>query len=232
MGANSQHAGRWIPAVAAAAVLALGACVLEGLTRGGRNGAVNEEPGAASEPAGRGEAPADLGGWRTVPQGRDLLVKAEDVRRLVGKMELGEGPDNADVLGPGGERATVHFVWVRDKACAEGEDPGLHMAEFELRVEQAGTYYPWARVWWTDSCGNSIVVLLQGEGQERPLRWEVTDDTARWWHWLPLAGSDGVALEPGVYRVTVQNREDGARLSRILFTRRSYGSYKPATPEG
>jgi hypothetical protein len=47
-----------------------------------------------------------------------------------------------------------------------------------------------------------------------------------------VAGEAGLQLEKGTYRLIVKNREDGARLSRVLFCARSYAVYKPETPEG
>jgi hypothetical protein len=60
----------------------------------------------------------------------------------------------------------------------------------------------------------------------------VQDGTLESWHWLPVAGPEGVTLEQDTYRLAVVNREDGARLSRLFFSGRSYESYKPETPEG
>ena len=148
------------------------------------------------------------------------------------QMTLATAPDNEKVLDDTGQRAEVHFVWVEDKACAKGEDPADHKALFELEVEEPGLYYPWARVWWTDSCGDSIVVSIQCEDEQEPTRWEITDGTHAWWHWLRLAGSGGVELKRGTYAVIVENREDGARLSRILFSGSDYESHMPSTPEG
>ena len=172
-----------------------------------------------------------MGSW-TATRAVRILVKAEDVRGLDGKMMLAQDLDNERVLDSAGQRAKVRFVWVEDKASAEDEDPGVHKAHFELVVEQPGTYYPWARVWWKDSCGDSIAVLIERQEEAGPLRWEVTDGTHGWWHWLPLAGSGGVELKGGTYSVTVENREDGARLSRILLSDRDYESYMPSGPEG
>jgi len=188
--------------------------------------------GAAGLQIGQGAEKDPVAAWRTVQPSDVLLVKAEEVLELQGKMKVGTDLDNERGLAADGNRAAVHFVWVEDKACEEGEDPAQHRAVFELRVDKAGTYYPWARVWWTDSCGDSIVVLIQHEGDAAPTRWEITDGTHEWWHWLRLAGSDGVELKEGSYTVTVENREDGARLSRILFSERSYKAYMPSAPEG
>ena len=185
--------------------------------------------GTNTPPAG-GQRTATAG-WAVVPA-PPLLVKAEDALGLDGKMALEEGLDNEQVTGSSGQRAKVRFVGVEDKACAKGEDPAVHKARFELVVKQPGSYYPWARVWWKDSCGDSIAVLIQHRDDGEPTRWEITDGTHGWWHWLPLAGSSGVELKQGSYAVIVGNREDGARLSRILFSLKDYETYMPSGPEG
>ena len=59
-----------------------------------------------------------------------------------------------------------------------------------------------------------------------------TDGTHEWWHWLRVTDAGGIKLDKGTITVKVQNREDGARLGRILFATRDYESYMPSTPEG
>ncbi len=198
-------------------------------------------PGSRGTVPGTGDAAPDenpggqesgLAAWTASPGSPPLLMRAEDVEKLYGKMKLTAGPDNENVLDDAGRRASVDFVWVEDKACAKGEDPAVHRARFELVVDEPGTYYPWARVWWKDSCGDSLAVSIQHQDDEEPTRWQITDGSHQWWHWLCLAGSGGVELKRGTYAVVVENREDGARLSRILFSRKEYESYMPSSPEG
>lgn len=147
--------------------------------------------------------------------------------------------DNNDVSAASGERLEVSYVWCREDGRAE-EDAGPaegsvssaeQAAVFDLVVPETRTYYPWARVWWEDSCGNSIIVSLQGEG-EQAHEFVVQGGTLQWWHWLPVAGEAGLELKRGTYRLLVRNREDGARLSRVLFCTKRYDVYKPETPEG
>lgn len=195
------------------------------------NGGGNEPAVATGNAIDPGDEEIDFGAW-TIQPVAGLLLKAEDALELRGKMKLERAEDNKGVLDAGGDRAAVQFVLVEDEACGENEDPSLHAATFELRVDKAGVYYPWARTWWMDSCGDSISVAIQLQDSQTPTKWEITDGTYEWWHWLALAGSDGVELKQGVYTVTVENREDGARLSRILFSTRDYETSVPTTPEG
>ena len=82
------------------------------------------------------------------------------------------------------------------------------------------------------SCANSIDVHVQREG-EKPAELRRVDSTYKTWQWVPLMGAEGsLELKEGLYTVTVQNREDGARLSRLLFTTKGYDIYTPTRPEG
>jgi hypothetical protein len=147
-------------------------------------------------------------------------------------MVQGEDADNRSVLDSAGQRARVKFVWVPDDTYGEDEDATASRAVFEVKVTEAGVYYPWARVCWQDGCGNSIEVLVQREG-EQPVQLQRTDGTYKTWQWVPLSGDQpALDLKPGTYIVTIVNREDGARVSRLLFTTRDSKSYRPATPEG
>jgi hypothetical protein len=101
-----------------------------------------------------------------------------------------------------------------------------------MEVPAAGTYYPWARVWWEDGCGDSIEVIWGRDGEPPAASPTLQDGTHESWHWLPLAGPAGVKMQKGPYKLVVRNREDGARLSRVFFSGKSYESYKPETPEG
>lgn len=177
--------------------------------------------------------------WAQFAARRQFTVLAEDAVKLEGAMQLQTGPDNEGVTGPDGQPAKVRFTWCADDGCAEEEkeDAAIagaaadHWAEFDMNVPAGGVYYPWARVWWQDSCGNSIVVRWGRDGGMSD-SFVVQDGTLESWHWLPVAGPEGIRLSKGAYRLAVVNREDGARLSRILFSGKSYETYKPETPEG
>lgn len=183
--------------------------------------------------------PSAAAAWARFKPGADILARAEDVLELRGLMTRDEGPDNKGLVTASGEPVRVAYVWCKDDGHAEKDrdketgPPEVedHSAVFSLTVPETRLYYPWARVWWEDSCGNSIFVVLEHEGQ-KVQEYVVQDGTCEWWHWLPVTGESGLQLEKGTYRLTVRNREDGARLSRILFCTRSYAVYKPETPEG
>jgi hypothetical protein len=183
-------------------------------------------------------SPSAAGAWAQYRPASGLVVRAEDEVELRGLMTLEQCPDNKGVLTAAGEPATVKYVWCKDDGHTKAEageasrtPPQEHSAVFELSVPETRTYFPWARVWWEDGCGNSMFVVLEREGQKAQ-EFVVEDGTFQFWHWLPVAGETGLPLEKGTYRLVVKNREDGARLSRILFCTRSYAVYKPETSEG
>ncbi|KPK62475.1 MAG: hypothetical protein AMK73_06050, partial [Planctomycetes bacterium SM23_32] len=194
---------------------------------------------AAAGPAAGAEATSGAGDWAGFASARDVMVRAEDVAELTGAMTLEEGQDNEEVTTESGERATVRYVWCEDDGLTEkdADEQGAaapaqdHSALFELTIPAGRTYYPWIRVWWQDSCGDSIIITCTREGGPAH-EFVVQGSTHQRWHWLPVAGDAGVDLAEGPWRLTVRNREDGARLSRVLFCTRSYRRYKPETPEG
>jgi len=226
---SERNAGKTLMGVVAAIVLVgtvIAVLVFAPRPRGTQG--AGSQGGQPSQSAG----PVDTGPWKPYGAAVKLIVKAEDVKQLVGQMKLESDDDNDDVFTKDGRRAKVQFVTVPDATCGDKDDVTAHKAVFELKVEKSGTYYPWVRVWWLNGCGDSLAVVLQREGDEKPLALEVTDETHSRWLWRALAGPAGVELKEGTYKVTVENREDGARLSRILFAPRDYQSYMPTTPEG
>jgi hypothetical protein len=83
-------------------------------------------------------------------------------------------------------------------------------ALYRVPLPAAGTYTLWLRVWWSDGCGNSVVVRL---GEEPPL--EVADNVFGRWHWV-RAGQ--WALAAGAVEVRLQDREDGVYIDQLLLT--------------
>lgn len=166
--------------------------------------------------------------WAEFPTFPNILIKASEAKSVEGEMVLGRGSDNKGVTDAEGRPAEVDFVWVEgggeEHATREGR------ALFQLDVPEAATYYPWARVCWEDGCGNSMKIVFERDGVRQDF--VIEDSTHSWWHWLPVSGKDGLELEKGAYILRVENREDGARLSRILLSRRNHKEYKPETPDG
>jgi hypothetical protein len=224
----------------AAVMLSVFAAVLTISMLPPKGGTPAREPAAVQEP-GPTAPVAAANPWAQFATPTHFTVRAEDFAAMHGAMLTGTGPDNEGVMGKDGRPATVRYVWCPDDGLAEADrekedeaaadTSGDHWAEFDMDVPAVGTYYPWARVWWEDGCGDSIVVAW-GRDQAQVAEFAVQDGTQKSWHWLPVAGPAGVKLQKGAYRLVVRNREDGARLSRIFFSGKPYESYKPETPEG
>ena len=88
-------------------------------------------------------------------------------------------------------------------------------AELSFDISEAGTYFLWCRVWWMDSCGNSLGISLDGAtaftfGQ---------DATYKTWHWVraPLKLKQ-LELSVGRHTLKISNREDGIAVDQFLFT--------------
>lgn len=158
-----------------------------------------------------------------------IVLNAGDAVAVTGKFQHGSTAATQD--GGEGSENTITYVGVPDGQCGKEADPSDHSAVFDLTVEESGTYYPWARVWWKDSCGDSLMIRVEskkGGTKEFP----ITDGTHGTWHWLRVAGASGLILEEGEYTVRVENREDGARLDKILFIDSDYETFRPTTPQG
>jgi len=82
---------------------------------------------------------------------------------------------------------------------------------FTVHPSSPGPYFAWTRVRWNDSCGNSLVLAVEGSpdfvvGQ---------DDVYNTWHWIK-AGQ--YTLEQPQHEVLLKGREDGIAAEAILFT--------------
>lgn len=96
----------------------------------------------------------------------------------------------------------------------EGAGSAQHKgsASLKLEVKEPGDYFLWARVYWNDSCGNSVLLRIINTGASL-----VTEDSLYGtWHWVK-AGR--VALSPGEHAVVLLEREDGIALDQLLLTR-------------
>lgn len=73
-----------------------------------------------------------------------------------------------------------------------------------------GEYIFWARVWWLDSCGNSLRIIIDGG---RPFLFG-QDGTYKSWHWVK---GMKVKLTAGTHELKIENREDGVKVDQILL---------------
>ncbi|HEX9996798.1 MAG TPA: hypothetical protein VGB45_06620 [Abditibacterium sp.] len=101
----------------------------------------------------------------------------------------------------------------------ENKTKGIGEATFKFNVKKAGTYYLWARTFWANGCGNSILASVNG-GDGKILGEDGTYDA---WHWV--GGRARVSLKAGVNTLTLKNRETGVRVDQFFLCQD--GDYTP-----
>ncbi len=101
------------------------------------------------------------------------------------------------------------------EAKAKIEPPIPGKVTYTLAVPDAGTHHLWCRVWWLDTCGNSLTISVDGKrrfsfGQDR---------TFKSWHWVKSPRRlKQLNLTKGKHTVAISAREDGIRIDQILIT--------------
>jgi hypothetical protein len=99
----------------------------------------------------------------------------------------------------------IHIPWDKNETKGQGQ------ATLKLNVPKAGNYYVFARTFWENGCGNSI--LLSINGQERMLG---EDGTYNSWHWV--SNTVKVPLKAGMNTIVLKNRETGVKVDQIFLT--------------
>lgn len=84
-------------------------------------------------------------------------------------------------------------------------------ARYACQVTAAADFILWIRVWWLDSCGNSLTVVLD---DGKPFAFG-QDGTYKSWHWVR---GMKVYLPAGRHALKIENREDGVKIDQILLT--------------
>ena len=83
---------------------------------------------------------------------------------------------------------------------------------YRFEVVNAGRYTLWLRTRFSGACGNSLGVMLDGQGLGT-----VEDAVYDKWHWVPLRGARA-DLKVGSHVLVISNREDGAAWDQVLLT--------------
>ena len=107
----------------------------------------------------------------------------------------------------------------KGKPGDEREDGGkcperFGAATYTFDIKTSGTYKVWGRVWWKDSCGNSLTLVMNRNMARAVVLGE--DGTHKHWHWV--AASRTFKLDAGANTLEVLNREDGVRLDKLIVT--------------
>ena len=79
-------------------------------------------------------------------------------------------------------------------------------AEYPFEIEADGQYVVWGRAWWSDKCGNSILVAVDGKQQYDVGDHSSEDPVFETWHWMPSCVFE---LSKGPHTLNVMAKEDG-----------------------
>lgn len=92
--------------------------------------------------------------------------------------------------------------WLGGPSCSVD----IGTAEYPFEVREPGRYVVWARAWWSDKCGNSVLVSIDGRQQYDLGDRQQEDHVLRKWHWAP---SWAFELAKGQHTLNVMAKEDG-----------------------
>lgn len=97
----------------------------------------------------------------------------------------------------------------------KNESKGKGQATYTFNAKTAGIYTVWARTFWENGCGNSVLVTVNGG---RPIILG-EDGTYNKWHWV--GGAARVKLKAGKNTLILKNRETGVMVDQFFLTQDS-----------
>ncbi len=118
-----------------------------------------------------------------------------------------------------------------DNASTAGKLPGLAVYNFE--VQRDDTFYVFLSAKWTDTCGNSVWVLMNGPaeggtGSKEDGKYEKIKDQGGFvsekdyklaWHTLEKEAKPmGFQLKKGMNRIELHTRQDGPQFHQIVIS--------------
>lgn len=191
--------------------------VIAALTLSRPLGPPKPEPSQMAPPAGGGGEITVVSGQKV----RLVLREAEDAVEMEFPVQLAEDVDGAShgrccYLGP--EKVNESdAIRGKRKGIPEALHPGF--ARYSIRVPTAEEYVIWVRTRWSDDCGDSLDVALNGKyvgtitgnaGRDRP-RW-------RWYRVGAGIAETAIHLAPDQdHSLTLCNREDELHFDQILL---------------
>ena len=113
-----------------------------------------------------------------------------------------EGASGGKALGVF-EGGGGNHTWLGGLSCSID----IGTAEYPFEVPAPGGYVVWARCWWSDKCGNSILVDIDGREQYDIGDHSKEDPILKTWHWMP---SRVFELNKGAHTLNAMAKEDGA----------------------
>jgi hypothetical protein len=130
-----------------------------------------------------------------------ICFEAESANAVESVLKKVTPGTNKDYSGKG----YIHIPWDKNETKGQGQ------ASFKLNVTKPGNYYVFARTFWENGCGNSILLIING--QERMLG---EDGTYNKWHWV--SNPTKVPLKAGANTIILKNRETGVKIDQIFLT--------------
>ncbi len=157
--------------------------------------------------------------------GTHVCIEAESSTNIVSLMQIGAKDQISTnkawsaVAGASAEKyieipqASVTNVPAKTEAKVTPPLPGK--VSYDIQASDSGPHQLWCRVWWLDTCGNSVSIGVDGQrafsfGQDR---------TFKRWHWVKApARLKQLTLSEGTHSIVISAREDGIRVDQILLT--------------
>lgn len=171
----------------------------------------------------------------TLAQADHLVWEAERATGIKPNFEIGPADDEKSRLA---ELAAANPYWVNvadysgtgwlecleggggnhEWLGGEGGSVDVGEAHYPIVVPRTGRYRLWARMWFTDKCGDSYYAWFD-HGPKRLMDHPYHDvPQTEWRHWFWLADyQEPVTLEAGVHTLHIQVREDGVRLDQFCL---------------
>lgn len=186
------------------------------------------------KPAPQEQAPDDDG--TPAPMGGEATLSNAAAPLKTAETPLKPLPANAVILQAALAETGAPFAVTNDPSAAGGmalalpqgtetkDHSGRAKLAFEIKTE--GLYRTWARVRWTDDCGNSLDWSFDG-AEPRTIG---NDKAFEAWHWIT---GEPRKLAPGPHALALHEREDGVAVDQILFTTdEAYVPEGALTPQG
>lgn len=181
---------------------------------GGSAAPPESAPAAPASPAGGVARPPETAGGVTV----DIDLTADSAPRVLLEAETGRLREPMKVFASkaaGGDKYVLAPEGPNHKEISIGGDVVL-----AFKVEKAGKYELWLRVWWDHGCANSLNVAIDGKSHGY-----ITNNNTEVWQWM-RSQAGPFDLAAGEHLLVVGNREDGSRLDQVLLIQDS--EYVPA----
>lgn len=144
-----------------------------------------------------------ISGGAALADNAKVCFEAETPSKIVTPLKkvMGKGT----VVSGGGY---LEIPWDQNKT------KGIGSATYTINAPKAGSYVLWARCFWANGCGNSILAAVNTNDKEAG-KILGEDGTYDAWHWV--GGKARVTLKQGKNTLTLFNRETGVRVDQFFL---------------